>query len=97
MPARAAIPPGSDDSRDGVTAAHAEGFALGEILAFEQIDAARWPAADVAWKRRLAEDGAAGGSTFNAYRVKLELAEDCLSRAVTPLDDDLGAWLAFLD
>ena len=80
----------------GVAAALSEGFALAQILATEQLDAAGWRGADVAWKQRLAQDGAAGGSTFTAYRVKLEEAEDALSRSVTPLDDDLEAWLGFL-
>ncbi len=85
------------EQRAGVAAAVAERFPLERVLDAEQIDPAGWRAADVGWRQRLAKDGLAGGSTFNAYRAKLEEAEDCLSRAVTPLDDDLGAWLSFLD
>ncbi len=80
----------------GVTAALAEGFPLDEILAAEQLDPARWRGADVAWKQRLAQDAASGAGIFPAHRLKVEEAEDCLSRAVSPLDDDLDAWLSFL-
>jgi hypothetical protein len=45
----------------------------------------------------LAIDGARSGSLFNAYRDKREVAEDCLARKVDPLDEDLAAWLSFLD
>ncbi len=81
----------------GVVAAVAEGFPLEQVLVAEQLDPASWRGADVAWRQRLAKDGLAGGSTFNTYRAKLEDAGDCMSRAVTPLDDDLPAWLSFLD
>lgn len=81
----------------GVTAALAEGFALDQILANEQLDPALWHATDSAWKRQLAIDGVQGGSLFNAYRAKREVAEDCLARKVAPLEEDLAAWLSFLD
>lgn len=79
----------------GVAAALAEGFALAVILASEQIAPEGWPRADAAWKARVATDGAEG-PLFAAHCAKRALAEDCLGRAVTPIDSDLGAWMSFL-
>jgi hypothetical protein len=76
----------------GISAAIADQFPLAEILANEEIPPARWPDVDMAWKLQLVEDPA----TFAAYRVKLGEAEDFLHRKVTPLEDDLPAWLGFL-
>jgi hypothetical protein len=76
-----------------VKAALAEGFSLGEVLALEGIDPEPWARADLGWTERLAE----GGAPLDAYRADLAAAEDRLARRVDPLDDDLGAWLAFLD
>lgn len=79
----------------GVRAALTEELPLNAILANEDLDPAVWPKADAAWKQRLAEDGPQG-ALFQAYCEKLGEAEDWLVRGVTPLDDDLEAWLSFL-
>ncbi len=81
----------------GVVAALAEGFPLAEVLRRERIPSEQWGAAEPEWKRRLAEDGATGGPYFALYQERLTVAEECLSRAVAPIDDGLEAWLAFLD
>ena len=79
----------------GITAALADEHPLDAALANEDLPPTAWPAADVAWKERLAADGAEG-PIFTAFREKRGEAEDCLDRSVKPIDADLGAWLAFL-
>ncbi len=79
----------------GITAALAEDLPLETALAQEAISPRAWKPIDVAWKARLAADGAEG-SLFRSYSDKLAEAEDWLARPVAPLGDDLGAWLAFL-
>jgi hypothetical protein len=79
----------------GVTAALADGFPLGAILDNEGLAPHAWRAAEIAWKARVARDGA-GGPLFTEMCTKRGVAEDCLARGVAPLDADLGAWLAFL-
>jgi hypothetical protein len=76
-----------------VTAALAEGFPLDAVLAVEELDAERWAAADLAWTAQLA----GGGEALARYEAALASAEDRLARRVAPIEDDLGAWLAFLD
>ncbi len=80
----------------GVTAALAEGFSLAEVLEVEELDPVHWPAADTAWKARLAADGASGGALFATYRNRVHEAEDSLARRTAPVDEDLEAWLGFL-
>ncbi|MSP26070.1 MAG: hypothetical protein EXR75_13100 [Myxococcales bacterium] len=80
----------------GVAAALAEGFPLAKVLETQRLDGEAWPAADVWWKQRLAEDGAKGGALFLAYQAALADSEDWLARTIKPLDDDLEAWLGFL-
>ncbi len=79
----------------GIAVALIEGFPLPAILANEQIAPDRWPEADAAWKARVARDGVEG-PLFTALRDKRAVAEDCLARAVAPIDADLGAWMSFL-
>jgi hypothetical protein len=81
-----------------VVAALSEGFALEEVLAVEGVRGADWPRAAAAWRERLAEDAAkkGGGELFEKYSKELASAEDRLGRSVTPLGEDLDAWLAFL-
>ena len=74
-------------------AALAEGFPLDDALEIEGIDSAGWSTADPLWKVRLVDDPAA----FATYEAELADAEDWLDRSVTPLREELGAWLAFLD
>ncbi|MBL9026744.1 MAG: hypothetical protein JNL21_31390 [Myxococcales bacterium] len=76
-----------------VRAGTTEGFSLDEVLALEDISKSLWATEEVAWKVKLASDAAA----LERYRSELALAEDWLDRKVTPLADDLAAWLAFLD
>lgn len=79
----------------GITAALAEGHPLPAILANEGLPPDAWPAADIAWKARLAEDGVEG-PVFAQFRDKRAVAEDWLARKVDPIDSDLGAWMSFL-
>jgi hypothetical protein len=76
----------------GISAAIAEGYPLDAVLANEGLPARAWPEADTAWKLRLVADPV----TFESYRAKLGEAEDWLGRSVTPLDEDLTAWMGFL-
>ena len=76
----------------GISAAIADGYPLDAVLANEGLALKAWPNADIAWKQKLVADPA----TFESYRAKLGEAEDWLGRKVTPLDEDLAAWLGFL-
>ena len=76
-----------------VRAALAEEFRLGDVIKLEGIDPATWTAADFAWKQRLA----ANAESFTDFERELACAEDWLGREVTPLGEDLAAWVAFLD
>lgn len=76
----------------GIAAAIAEGHPLDAILANEGFAPGAWPGADTTWKLKLVGDPA----TFDSFRARLGEAEDWLGRAVTPLDDDLAAWMGFL-
>lgn len=80
----------------GITVALAEGFPLDAALAQEQVSAADWPRAEMAWKERIARDGASG-PIFAEYAAKRAMAEDCLARGVAPIDEDLEAWMGFLN
>jgi hypothetical protein len=74
-----------------VHAAIAEGFAVSEVLACEGLAADDWGSADAAWRRRLA----ASPEELRAYQESFVERQDALQRSVTPLDDDLHAWLVF--
>jgi len=76
----------------GISAAIADGYPLDAVLANEGLAPKAWPEADTTWKQRLVGDPA----TFESYRARLGEAEDWLGRKVTPLDDDLAAWMGFL-
>ena len=76
----------------GISAAIADGYPLDAVLANEGLAPKAWPGEDTAWKLKLVDDPA----TFESYRAKLGEAEDWLGRKVTPLDDDLAAWMGFL-
>ena len=75
-----------------VGAALAEGFPLADVLAIEGLDAAAWTEAELAWTARLSSDPA----ELARYGEALDAAQDRLARKVTPLDDDVAAWVAFL-
>lgn len=79
----------------GIAVALAEGFARAEVLAQEGVTVAIFRRADIAWKKRLANDVRQGGALFASYREKRAFAENWLRREVEPLDTDLGAWLGF--
>ena len=79
----------------GITVALTEGFPLDAVLASEQVSPADWPGAEMAWKERIARDGASG-PIFTEYAAKRATAEDCLARGVAPIDEDLEAWMGFL-
>ena len=76
----------------GISAAIAEGYPLDAVLANEGLAPRSWPGEDTAWKQKLVAEPA----TFESYRAKLGEAEDWLGRKVTPLDEDLAAWMGFL-
>jgi hypothetical protein len=76
----------------GISAAMAEGYPLDAVLANEGLAPKAWPDEDTAWKQKLVAEPA----TFESYRLKLGEAEDWLGRKVTPLDEDLVAWMGFL-
>lgn len=75
-----------------VHAALAEGFALDEVLAIEELPTAGWPPAELAWKKRLVDEQA----SFEEYRALLMAEEERLARPVVPLDSDVEAWVQFL-
>lgn len=76
----------------GVSAALADGINLDEVLAQEQIDAAAWPEAERLWRQCIAESADLQLDHANVRRV----AEDCLARALAPLDTDPAAWVGLL-
>lgn len=77
----------------GVTAAIAEGIPLARVLDQEQISEEAWRAGETAWREALADGPELQLALLRARRV----AEDCLSRAVSPLDADAASWKALLD
>lgn len=79
-----------------VSAAVAEGFPLGDVLATEGIEPRAYAKAEVRWKERVAASGAEKGALLERYRAELATAEDRLARRIAPLDEDPAAWVAFL-
>ncbi len=75
-----------------VNAALAEPFPLAEVLAIEGLDVTSWTAAEMSWRQRLATDDA----LRRDYQRELALAEDRLSRRVSPLEEELTAWASLL-
>lgn len=78
-----------------VAAARAEGFSLEEVLDTEGLEPATYRAADVAYKSRLI-DPAERERLSADYQDELARAEDRLGRKVSPLDEDVDAWVRFL-
>lgn len=76
----------------GVTAATAEGIPLDLVLAQEAIPADGWNAAATSWREAIAD---APALVIELVRLR-RIAEDCLARKVTPLDDDPAAWVGLL-
>ncbi|MBW2525492.1 MAG: hypothetical protein JRI23_15000 [Deltaproteobacteria bacterium] len=75
-----------------ITAALAEGFGLAEVLRIEGLERDLWNHAELAWRTRLATEP----TVQDDYRTHLAEAEDELGGQVTPLGDDLEAWVLFL-
>lgn len=80
----------------GITAALAEDLPLDTVLAYEGLSPRTWKPVEVAWKLRLATEGVLA-PVFQVFVERRAEAEDWLSRRIAPLEDDLGAWLAFLN
>ena len=75
-----------------IHAAQAEGFSLQQVLEIEGLPELHWFEAEVSWKARLVGDPA----IFARYEQLVAEHQGRLGRPVTPLDDDLRAWVAFL-
>ncbi|MCA9625564.1 MAG: hypothetical protein KC731_41365, partial [Myxococcales bacterium] len=86
------LPAISVEQYAGIRAALAEEIPLEEILAQEGVPDWHWPTLDREMAERLTSDPPA----FESFAASLARAEDHLRRRVTPLDDDLGAWTAFV-
>lgn len=78
-----------------IAAARAQGFSLEEILNAEGLAQNVYRAADVAYKRRLADSGERERLAAD-YQKELVRAEDRLTRKVSPIDEDVDAWVRFL-
>jgi len=78
-----------------VSAALADGFEEGEVLAHHDVPQESWPIAKTTWTRRLVDEGQ-DGPLFSEYRTALHKREDELGRDVEPIDRDLPAWLGFV-
>ncbi len=76
----------------GVVAALDDGFELAPVLAQEHLAEDAWRSAERAFRQVLAEHP---GLMLRHLELRA-LAEDCLARRITPLDDDPGAWSALL-
>lgn len=74
-----------------VQAAEQDALPLEEALEREGVDEADWRDA----RKRVLLDIASSAATFKAYQRALEEAQDALFRSVTPLYDDLAAWIAY--
>lgn len=79
----------------GIQAAVAQGFPLEQALANERLSARKWDRCRAAWTARLAREGQ-GSPSSAALRDKLAEAARWLGRRVTPLEEDIVAWLSFL-
>jgi hypothetical protein len=79
-----------------ILAARGEGFPLDEALESEGIDPSHWPAAEIAWQRRLGRAAVDDVALMSDFDVRLIEAQDALARRIPPLDEELSAWLDFL-
>jgi N-acetyl-anhydromuramyl-L-alanine amidase AmpD len=75
-----------------VQAAEQDAMPIEEVLEREGIDESRWPEA----RKSALLDIASSAAAFKAYQRALEAAQDELSRTVSPLHDDLAAWIAYM-
>ena len=67
-----------------------------EVLRSEGLREKTWVSASLRWSRKLAREGASG-PTSTAFRDLFAFARAWLGRRVQPLEDDLLAWLGFLN
>lgn len=79
----------------GIQAALALGFPLRDVLANERLSGKKWERCRAAWAGRLAREGH-GSALSSAFQDKLAEATRWLGRTVTPLEEDLSAWIGFL-
>jgi len=77
----------------GIRAALTEGFPLSDVLDQEGVPQWRWPALERELTVRITADPQA----FEAFTADLQTAEDHLSRQVRPIDEDLAAWVGFIE
>lgn len=78
-----------------IAAARAEGFSLEEILNAEGLDVGAYRAADIEYKKRLVEPNDRERLAAD-YAQELARAEDRANRKISPLDEDVEAWVRFL-
>ena len=76
----------------GIRAALAENISLAEVLAQEQIKERRFREAEPIWRERIADSM----ELQLQYMQKLRIAEDCLARKLSPIEDDEAAWVGLL-
>lgn len=77
----------------GIRAALTEGHPLERVLAQEGVPAWRWRDLE----RELTTQVTSDPEAFARYAEDLERAENHLDRPVRPLDDDIAAWVGFLE
>lgn len=78
-----------------VYAATSEGFPLEDVLVHEGLDPACWPSVDTAWAREMLKSAEGDLALIDEHDRRLLEAQERFRRRVTPLDDDLRAWLDF--
>jgi hypothetical protein len=79
----------------GIQAAVALRFPLERALANERLSTKKWDRCRTAWGAKLAREGR-GSPLSAAFRDKQAEATAWLGRRISPLDEDLAAWVGFL-
>ncbi|MBK6519956.1 MAG: hypothetical protein IPM79_33810 [Polyangiaceae bacterium] len=85
-------PPISLEQLAGITAALAEKIPLADVLEQEQVEEAHFRAGERVWRERIAESLPTQLEYTQSYRV----AQDCLARTLSPVEDDPAAWVGLL-
>ncbi|MEJ7732522.1 MAG: hypothetical protein WKG00_25365 [Polyangiaceae bacterium] len=80
----------------GVLAGRAAGLPIDRVLANEGVDPALWEAAEEAWTDRLDQDQAEEGGLQQRLDAATAAARLRYRRSVAPLDDDIDAWICFV-
>ena len=75
-----------------VHAAVAEGFGIDQVLAIEQLRTAQWSEAEVSWKAAMVDDS----TVLESYSAHLAQQQDRLGRKVSPVSDDVDAWVSLV-